>query len=44
MPKTDNPTSINDYEDIHKVDYPEGVLGVTDEEPLDIDIKDTTKY
>lgn len=45
IPKTNDPTSINDLEDIHKVDV-EHILGVYsgEGEPEDATVYDTQKY
>lgn len=44
IPLIDNPQSLEDFQTIHQVDYPDGVLAVTEEEPEDTLINSTQKY
>ena len=44
IPKNDNPQGVEDYDTYYQVDYPDGVLVVTDEEPEDNVVNDTRSY
>jgi hypothetical protein len=43
MPKVEDPKSDADFETYYQLDYPDGVLAVTDEQPEDNYVNDTTK-